>query len=235
MRNEQKIAEAVEGLIESLGVEDPRVSLLEGRREASTLVRLVHMVLVDANCDNVTIRRALWLSSVYNNADVISDIMAILRGRPELALNAGIALERIGAPAMLDELAVIVPDTAYTAACRMGAVRAIAGIATARAAEVLRNALFLPGQEPSVLTAVIDSFMYVQLKAGAKDATSDLVRLIDSESPDVRYSVLVALGNLGARDRLREIARLRDDHSVTSAGKEVGSEADRVMRLLSGV
>jgi hypothetical protein len=234
MRNEQKLSEAVDGLLQSLGERDPRVLVLRGSRDPSAVARLVHTVLVDRHCDVVTIRRALWLSGSYNNTDVIEAIMAMLRERPELALNAGMALERIGDRRMLEELGAIALDGHRSVECRHGAVRAIGGIATAEAAKILSSVLLAPDENVAVLEAAINSLVYVQLKSGVSRSTSGLVRLIVSESADVRYSVLVALGNLGARDQLEQIARLRNDHSLTSHGKEVGSEAERVIRLLGG-
>ena len=89
-------------------------------------------------------------------------------------------------------------------------------------------------QSDIVTSEIIQALAWAEIRGQVVENRVDDIRpYLRAESPDVRYSALLALGNLHAVKTIDDVSRLLDDAGVTSKGEATGVEARRVVRKLS--
>jgi HEAT repeat protein len=229
---EASIEGIVEMLLQALGPGDIRtVSFLSDRGEGA-VQRLVHAVLIDKSLSTQVTNHALRLSPMCSSPVIVGDVVEVLRTRARSAFAAGIALRKARDKAAVGDIRAILLDMTVPPECRAGAAVALSGLPDDATKKVLIQALLAPEQDAMAIVHIIGSLSSIQVFAGARDAAKDIGRFLKSESPDVRYSALVALGNIRATDMIEEILPLESDRGLTASGHSVGSEARRVTRLL---
>jgi HEAT repeat protein len=229
------IKRAVDEIVGALGPNDRRSFEISNDRGSASIQRLIHAVLVDRELEQRVISLALWLSRLFPSPGVVKDIVGVLRERRELAVSAGGALARLGNRYDLSEVQEILLDLTLSSECRIGAARALAAWSDRRVNDVLRRALFAERQNVTVLREVIQALAWAEIRGQVTNAAEDIRGFLRADSPDVRYSALVALGNLGATEVIDDVAAHLNDDGITSFGDAVSTEAQRVVRLLKGL
>jgi len=191
--------------------------------------QFVETLLRDRSLGEVVGGRALWLVPLIRSPGLVNDVIAILRHRPDLAIAAGNTLGRLAEPSTIIELEQILLDPGLPPEAKAGAAYALGAIGDPRVKGSLVSALRSPGQHPLVLDHVAEALGY--LHEQAKDTVDDLCVLLNSESADVRFSALCALGNIDAIEALERAEELIDDNAIGKYGP-VGEEAIRVCQGL---
>ena len=98
----------------------------------------------------------------------------------------------------------------------------------------LRRVLQVPGEDVIVLDEIIQTLGWIHIRSGGRsDVATDIAAFLKSDSPDIRYSAILAFGNMGATEMRGPISSLLRDDGITSSGRAVRDEALRVTQLLS--
>jgi len=223
---------AVDKLIAALGPHDPRTVAFGKSRSDDAIRELVHAVLSDTALERRVLSLALWLARVFPAPKLVKDIVHIVGQRPDVATLAGDALALVGSRSDLSELGMLLVDSSAAVECRLGAARALAQWRDGRVGEILTTGLHAASGMERIQSEIIHSLSWATMVTDALNTVKTLRPYLRSESPDVRYATLLALGNLHAIDAIADIANLIDDPGVTSRGELVKGEARRVMDKL---
>ena len=176
----------------------------------------------------------MWLACVYPSPALARDIVGILRRQPALAMLAGARLSRIRDRASVGAVEEILLEPTLPSECRAGAARALIWLSDVSSMASLRRALHEPGQDVIVLDEIIQTLGWIHIRSGGRsDVATDIAAFLKSDSPDIRYSALLAFGNMGATQMRGPISALLNDDGITSSGRAVRDEALRVTQLLS--
>jgi hypothetical protein len=232
MTQDKNVGSVVAALVSIIGPLDPRMVSFNEEPEAGSVERLAHSLLTDKALGSPVVNLALRLASLRPSPVIVGDVVEILRMRPGLALAAGRALNAIRDRASMVAVGAILLDMALAPECRAGAAVALGWLPDEATKKVLTRALLEPEQDADVIVHVISSLGSIQVFAGERDAAEDIGRFLKSDSPDVRFSAVRALGNIRAMDMIDRIAPLASDRELTAFGHAVCAEAQRVIRLL---
>jgi HEAT repeat protein len=234
--NEQ-IDTALEKIVAALGSGDPRVQRFSNQRDAAATNELIQAVLRDISLEARAVTVALWLARALRDSAVVPDVVEVLRRRPDVAISAGATLAQIGSASDLSPIGEILEDPSAAIECRLGAARALAAWRDGRVGGVLKKGLQVTPQGDIVTSEIIQALAWAKIRGQVENCADDIRPYLRAESPDVRYSALLALGNLHAVKMIDDVSRLLDDVSgllddagVTSRGKAIGVEARRVVR-----
>lgn len=228
----EKITDAIERLIAILGPADWRVGRYHGDVAPDRIVSLLADVITDTGVEMRATNTALWLSHHFSSPSLAAALIDVVRNRPEIACGAGNILGTKATDEHVPELETILLSRTLPPASRAGAARALGGLGGSRVSNALKRALVLPGQDVGVLDDTIQALAWSQIRSDTKDAVEDIAVFLKSDVPDIRYSALVALGNLGAQETIEAITTLLNDVGTSSRGKSLKEEAVRVIRLL---
>jgi HEAT repeat protein len=231
-RNDQ-IDAVLEKIVACLGSGDPRIRRFSSQRDAAATSELIQSVLRDISLEMRAVTAALWLARALRDSAVVADVVEVLRRRPDVAILAGVALAEIGSASDLSEVGEILMDPSAAIECRFGAARALAHWRDRRVGGVLKKGLQVRPQNDIVASEIIQALAWAEIRGQVENCADDIRPYLRAESPDVRYSALLALGNLHAVETIDDVSRLLDDVGVTSRGEAVGGEARRVVEKLS--
>ncbi len=175
----------------------------------------------------------MWLARALVDSAVVLDVVEVLRRRPDVAILAGVTLAEVGSASDLSTVEQILVDPSAAIECRLGAARALAAWRDRRVGGVLKKGLQVTPQGDIVTSEIIQALAWAKIRGHVENCADDIRPYLRAQSPDVRYSALLALGNLHAVEAIDDVSRLLDDAGVTSRGQAIGVEARRVVRKLS--
>jgi hypothetical protein len=193
------------------------------------VANFLESLMADRTLDAAIAVDAVRLVYLAPTSAALTHVVRTLEERPDLALSAAVGLARAGDPTVIPELQRILLNAAAAPEARAGAALALGQFHDPRVESSLLLALRTPGQEPVVLTRLAASLGRLR----STDAVGDLCRLLASDSPDVRYSALDALGAIRAIEAQAAIDALLEDAGVTGKGMHIDEKAARVSRLLA--
>jgi hypothetical protein len=229
-----KIDAVLEKIVAALGSNDPRIRRFSSQRDAAAATsELIQAVLRDLSLEMRVVTAALWLASALRDSAVVADVVEVLRRRPDVAILAGGTLAQIAPTSDPSEVGEILMDSSVAIECRFGAARALSAWRDRQVGGLLRKGLHATPQSDIVTSEIIQALAWAQIRGQVENCADDILPYLRAESPDVRYSALLALGNLHAVETVDDVSRLLDDAGVTSRGKAVGVEARRVFEKLS--
>jgi hypothetical protein len=235
-----QIDTALEKIVAALGSGDPRVQRFSNQRDVAATSELIRAVLRHTSLQTRAVTPALWLARALRDSAVVPDVVEVLRRRPDVAILAGTTLAEIGSTSDLSEVGEILMDPSAAIECRFGAARALAHWRDRRVGGVLRKGLQVRPQSDIVASEIIQALAWAEIR-GQVESCADYIRpYLRAQSPDVRYSAVLALGNLYAvetiddvgRRLIDDVGRLLDDPGVTSRGNAVKDVARRVVEKL---
>ena len=88
-------------------------------------------------------------------------------------------------------------------------------------------------QSDIVASEIIQALAWAEIRGQVANCADDIRPYLRAESPDIRYSALLALGNLHAVETIDDVSGLLDDAGVTTRGEAISVEARRVVGKLS--
>ena len=232
MIQDKNVASVVAALVSIIDPLDPRMISFNDDAEAGSIERLAHSLLADKALGRPAVNLALRLAPLCPSPVIVGDVVEILAMRPGLALAAGRTLNEIRDRASMTAVGAILLNMALAPECRAGAAVALGWLPDEATKKVLTQSLLEPEQDANVIVHVISSLGSIQVFAGKRDAAEDIGRFLKSNSSDVRFSAVRALGNIRATDMIEKIAPLAGDRELTAFGQSVCTEAQRVIRLL---
>lgn len=238
-RNDQ-IDAVLEKIVAALGSDDPRIRRFSSQRDAAATSELIQAVLRDISLETRAVTAALWLARALRDSAVVAEIVEVLRRRPDVAIVAGGTLAQIAPTSDPSEVGEILVDSSAEVECRFGAARALSAWRDRRVGGLLKKGLQVRPQSDIVTSEIIQALAWAEIRGQVENCVDDIRPYLRAESPDVRYSALLALGNLHAVKTIDDVSRLLDDVSrllddagVTSRGEAIGVEARRVVGKLS--
>jgi hypothetical protein len=227
-----QIDAALEKLVAALRSGDPRVERFSNRMAPAATSVLIQSVLRDISLETRVVTLALWLARALRDSAVVPDVIQVLRRRPDVAILAGIALAEIGSTSDLSEVGEILLDSSAAPECRFGASRALADWRDRRVGVVLKKGLQVMPYSDIVTSEIIQALAWAEIRGQVENAAEDIRLYLRADSPNVRYSAVLALGNLHAVQTIDNVIGLLDDAGVTSRGCVIKEEARRVVEKL---
>jgi len=141
-------------------------------------------------------------------------------------------LAQIGSTDDLVEVGEVLTDPSAADVCRLGAARALANWRDPRVGEVLKRGLQLTSDNHLVTSEIIQALAWAEIRRQAKGAAESVRPYLRALSPDIRFSAVLALGNLNAVEMVEDVAALLGDAEMTSTGSVIKDEARRVVEKL---
>jgi hypothetical protein len=234
-----QIDTALEKIMAALGSGDPRIQRFSNHRDAAAVSELIQVVIRDISLETPVVTLALWLARALSDSAVVPDVVEVLRRRPDVAILAGVALAEIGSASDLSLVGEILVDPSAAIECRLGAARALAAWRDRRVGGVLKKGLQVTPQRDIVTSEIIQALAWAEIRGQVENCADDIRPFLRAQSPDVRYSAVLALGNLHAVETINDVSQLLDDVSqllddagVTSRGDAVKDVARRVVEKL---
>jgi hypothetical protein len=231
-RNDQ-INAVLEKIVAAPGSGDPRIRRFSSQRDAAATSELIQSILRDTSLETQVVTAALWIARAQRDSAVIADVVEVLRRRPDVAILAGGTLAQIAPTSDPSEVGELLMDSSAAIECRFGAARALSAWRDRRVGGLLKKGLQMTPQSDILTSEIIQALAWTEIGGRVENCADDILPYLRARSPDVRYSALLALGNLHAVETIDDVSRLLDDAGVTSRGEAVGVEARRVVRKLS--
>lgn len=233
-RGDQRIRKYIDALGKEIGEADERVMTVLREDTDQAVAQFATTMLADETIDTRVATKVLWLLPLFPSDEFVAVTIETLRTRPALARASAAALSEVKDLSCVPEVTRVLEDTGLASESRAAAVSVLAQLDESKCQQICER-LIQNGSEGSlVLSTAARALGHMPTSRHSEVVMGNLAKLLTSRSPDVRYSVLVALGNLTAERSLPAIAPLLDDKAVTADGLRVDEEAARVIRRLVG-